>query len=90
MFTETDDTTLTILKDGKVNVTVIKRYYKDGTEIGNENWGCCLEPTNVYKERARMMLSDYHMNILNAVWTPEIIEAYALEHSAQGPIGPVE
>ena len=76
MFTEEQEVRLEILDDGKINVIIIKHYLKDGQEIGQENWGCCLEPHIAYLEYAKTILSDYHINIIQQVWTPEVMEKY--------------
>ena len=44
MFTENSETKLELFDDGRINVTIITHYLKDGVEIGQDNWGCCLEP----------------------------------------------
>ena len=47
-----EETKLEILNDGKNNVTIIKHYFKNDVEIGQDNWGCCLEPHIAYLEYA--------------------------------------
>lgn len=76
MFTEEQETKLEILNDGKINVIVITHYLKDGVEIGQDNWGCCLEPHPAYLEYAKQILNEYYFNIIKAVWTNEVIELY--------------
>lgn len=77
MFTEESQVELKILDDGKVNVTIITSFYKDGIKKGEENWGCCLEPNLAYLEYAGTILDEYHLNILRSVWTQEVMDKYA-------------
>ena len=37
-----EETKLEILNDGKNNVTIIKHYFKNDVEIGQDNWGVLL------------------------------------------------
>lgn len=76
MFTEEQETRLEILNDGRINVTVIKHYFKDGLEIGQDNWGCCLEPHIAYLQYAETFLDEYHMGIVRATWTDEVMKSY--------------
>ena len=76
MFTESQDVSLTILNGGFINVTIVKHYFKDGVEIGQEDWGCCLEPHPAYLEHAETFLDNYYINIIKSVWTEEVINAY--------------
>lgn len=81
MITETKETNLTILNGGIINVMIITHYLKDGNEIGQESWGCCLEPHPAYLEQAEEILDPYHLNIVKAAWSDEIMMAY--NNSAQ-------
>lgn len=76
MFTESQDVVLTILKDGFINIAIVKHYFKDGVEIGQEDWGCCLEPHPAYLEYAETFLDVYYINIIKSVWTEEVVNAY--------------
>ena len=77
MFTESSETQMTILDDGRVNITIITHYFKDGVEIGQDNWGCCLEPHPAYLEYAETFLDERQMNAVRALWTDEVMEAFA-------------
>lgn len=76
MFTEESQVELKILDDGKINVTIITSYYKDGVKKGEDNWGCCLEPNLAYLEYAATILDEYHVNIIRSVWTDDVISKY--------------
>lgn len=77
MITEQAETKMEFLDDGRINVTIITHYLKDDKEIGQDNWGCCLEPHPAYLDYAREILSDYHYNIVKTAWTSEVISTYA-------------
>lgn len=76
MFNETKETKLEILDNGCVNVTIITRYFKNNVEIGNENWGSCLEPHPAHLEYAAEFLDEYYLNILRATWTDEVMATF--------------
>lgn len=76
MFTEEKETKLEILDDGRINVVVITHYLKDGMAVGQDNWGCCLEPHPAYLDYAKEILDDYYMNIVKSVWTDEVMNKY--------------
>lgn len=88
MMTEESEIKLEILDDGRVNITIITNYLKDGIKKGEDNWGCCLEPNPAYLEYASTILDEYHINILRAVWTEDVMSAYArkLEDGLSQPI----
>lgn len=77
MFTEKQEVRLEILDDGKINVVIIKHYLKDGQEIGQDNWGCCLEPHPAYLAYAEEILDEYYMNIIRTAWSEDVMSAYA-------------
>lgn len=77
MFTETQETRLEILPDGKINVTVITYYFKNGLEIGQDNWGCCLEPHPAYLAYAEEILDEHYINIIRTAWSEDVMNAYA-------------
>lgn len=77
MFTEEPEIKMEIMDDGRVNITIITNYYKDGVKIGEDNWGCCLEPNLAYLEYAEEFLDEYHLNILRSVWTEKVMNTYA-------------
>lgn len=83
MFTEEQETKLEILNDGKINVIVITHYLKDGVEIGQDNWGCCLEPHPAYLEYAESFLDEYYINIIRNVWTEEVFKKYEAKMEQQ-------
>lgn len=69
---------LEILEDGAIQLLIQTIYFKeDGAELTRENWRTVLIPGNF--ERAEELLDEYHMNIVRAVWTDEIVENYALK-----------
>lgn len=76
MFTEEPEIKMEIMDDGRVNVTIITNYYKDGIKKGEDNWGCCLEPNLAYLEYASDFLDEYHLNIIRSVWTEGVVSKY--------------
>lgn len=76
MFKETSETKLELLDDGRINVVIITHYFKDDVEIGQDNWGCCMEPQQPYLEYAKTILNDYYYNIVQTAWTEEVMSAY--------------
>lgn len=76
MFTEEQEIEMNILNDGRVNLTIIKNYLKDGIKVGSDCWGCCLEPHPAYLEYAKQILNDHYFNIVKTAWTDEVIELY--------------
>lgn len=89
MFTEQPEIKMEILDDGKVNLTIITNYLKNGVKVGEDNWGCCLEPSLAYLEYASTLLDEYHLNILRSVWTEEVIAKYEenLENNRKAFLG---
>ena len=89
MFTEQPEIKMEILDDGRVNVTIITNYFKNGIKVGSDNWGCCLEPNLAYLEYASTLLDEYHLNILRSVWTEEVMANYAknLENNRKAFLG---
>lgn len=77
MFTERSETKLEILDNGVINVTVLTHYFKNDAKIGEDNWGCCLEPIPVYLEYAKTILDDYYYNIVKTAWTDDVMAQYA-------------
>lgn len=70
--------TLEILEQGIIQLLIQTAYIKeDGSELTRENWRTTLIPTDI--EYAKELLDEYHLNIVKAVWTEEIVEAYALK-----------
>ena len=69
---------LEILEHGVIQLLIQTVYFKeDGSELTRENWRTVLMPNDF--ERAKELLDEYHLNIVRAVWTEEVIEAYALK-----------
>lgn len=69
---------LEILENGIIQLLVQTVYFKqDGSELTRENWRTTLMPTDI--EYATELLDEYHLNIVKAVWTDEVVEAYVLK-----------
>ncbi|MTP79656.1 hypothetical protein GMB70_13450 [Turicibacter sanguinis] len=67
---------LEIKPDGIVQILKEEKLLKnDGTEIVLDYWRRAVAPGN-YDELLELELSEYHLNITNAVWTREVVEAY--------------
>lgn len=67
--------TLEILENGVIQLLIQTAYVKpDGEELTRENKRTCLMPGEF--ERAEKLLNEYYMNIVNAAWTPQVIELY--------------
>lgn len=67
---------LEILENGIIQLLVQTVYFKSsGEELTRENWRTTLLPGDF--ERAKELLDDYHYNIINSVWTSEVVTAYA-------------
>ena len=50
----------------------------DGTEIVLDYWRRAVVPGND-DELLELKLGEYHLNIINAAWTREVVEAYQLK-----------
>ena len=71
---------LEIKPDGIVQILKQEVWLKDdGTEIVLDYWRRAVAPGN-YDELLELELSEYHLNIINAAWTGEVIELYQLKH----------
>lgn len=69
---------LEILENGIIQLLIQMVYFEDDrTELSRKNWRTVLLPGDF--ERAEELLDEYHMNIVQSVWTNEIVEAYALK-----------
>lgn len=67
---------LEIKPDGIVQILKQEVWLKDdGKEIVLDYWRRAVAPGN-YGELLELELSEYHLNIINAVWTREVVEAY--------------
>lgn len=70
---------LEIKPDGIVQILKEEKLLKDdGTEIVLDYWRRAVVPGN-YDELLKLELSEYHLNIINAAWTREVVEAYQLK-----------
>ena len=66
---------LEIKPDGIVQILKEEKLLKDdGTEIVLDYWRRAVVPGN-YDELLKLELSEYHLNIINAAWTREVVEA---------------
>ncbi|MCU7195559.1 hypothetical protein GMB70_15325 [Turicibacter sanguinis] len=71
---------LEIKPDGIVQILKEEKLLKDdGTEIVLDYWRRAVAPGN-YDELLELKLAEYHLNIINAAWTGEVIELYQLKH----------
>ncbi len=67
---------LEILENGIIQLLIQTVYFKSsGEELTRENWRTTLLPGDF--ERAKKLLDDYHYNIINSVWTSEVVTTYA-------------
>lgn len=70
---------LEIKPDGIVQILKEEKLLKDdGTEIVLDYWRRAVVPGN-YDELLELKLAEYHLNIINAAWTGEVIELYQLK-----------
>lgn len=68
-----------ILENGIIQLLVQTIYLRDDeTEIVRDNWRTILEPGQ-YDKVEELGLEEYHLNIIKAAWTNEVIELYQLE-----------
>lgn len=69
------ETRLEILSNGIVQVLIQTVYLKeDGSELTRENWRTTLLPGEFTK--ASEVLDTYHMEIIEKVWTDEVIASF--------------
>lgn len=67
---------LEIKPDGIVQILKEEKLLKDdGTEIVLDYWRRAVVPGND-DELLELKLAEYHLNIINAAWTREVVEAY--------------
>lgn len=70
---------LEIKPDGIVQILKQEVWLKDdGKEIVLDYWRRAVTPGN-YDELLELELSEYHLKIINAAWTREVVEAYQLK-----------
>lgn len=69
------DVELEVLKDKKVQVKIITSYIVDGEVIGSKNFRFCLDVGDYIK--AQEYLDGYWINVLQSIWTSEIVSAYS-------------
>lgn len=66
---------LTTKENGIVEVLFITNYYdEDGYLLTERRHRDTLMPTEI--ERAKTILDEYNLSILNAIWTDEVIERF--------------
>lgn len=66
---------LEILEQGVIQLLISTIYFKeDGSELTRENWRTVLMPNEL--ERAKELLDEYHLDIVKAVWTKEVVAEY--------------
>lgn len=74
---------LDIAPDGIIQVLKQEVLVKDdGTEMVLQNWRTTLAPGE-FEKVDELQLDDYHLNIIQAVWTNEVIELYQLKLKKQ-------
>ncbi|MEF2888573.1 MAG: hypothetical protein U0N77_02145 [Turicibacter sanguinis] len=61
----------------------------DGTEIVLDYWRRAVGPGN-YDELLELKLAKYHLNIINAAWTGEVVEAYQRKQKEKEEQGTTE
>lgn len=70
---------LEIKPDGIVQILKQEVWLKDdGKEIVLDYWRRAVAPGN-YDELLELKLAEYHLNIINAAWTGEVVELYQLK-----------
>ena len=81
---------LEIKPDGIVQILKQEVWLKDdGKEIVLDYWRRAVTPGN-YDELLELKLAEYHLNIINAVWTGEVVEAYQRKQKEKEEQGTTE
>lgn len=81
---------LEIKPDGIVQILKQEVWLKDdGKEIVLDYWRRAVTPGN-YDELLELELSEYHLKIINAAWTGEVVEAYQLKQKEKEEQGTTE
>ena len=70
-----EDVELEVLKDKKILVKIITSYIVDGEVVGSKNFRFCLNVGEY--DTAREYLSEYWINILESIWTTEVVSTYS-------------
>lgn len=70
-----NNTVLKILPNGIIDIEITTIYFDElGNELARRSWKRCVEPARY--DDAREVLDEYHMGIVNSVWTQEVIEEF--------------
>lgn len=69
------DVELEILKDKRVQVKIITSFVLDGEVVGSKNFRFCLDIGDY--EKAREYLDEYWINVLQSIWTTEVVSTYS-------------
>ena len=81
---------LEIKPDGIVQILKQEVWLKDdGKEIVLDYWRRAVAPGN-YDELLELKLAEYHLNIINAAWTGEVVELYQLKQKEKEEQGTTE
>lgn len=89
MFSEKKEIQMLIEDGGIVTITITTSYYKGDIKIGEEAWQQALEPIAVCMTTAEEFLDNYHLNILKAVWTDNVVSTYAKKQSLEAINSPL-
>lgn len=74
---------LDIAPDGIIQILKQEVLIKDdGTEVVLQNWRTTVAPGE-FDKIAKLQLADYHLSIIQAAWTNEVIELYQLKLKKQ-------
>lgn len=68
-----EEVTLTILPDKRIEALITTIYVLDGEELTRKNFRFVLNVEEY--DKAREHLNDYWINVLESVWTDEVIQA---------------
>lgn len=68
-----EEVTLTILPDKRIEALITTIYVLDGEELTRKNFRFVLNVGEY--DKAREHLNDYWINVLESVWTDEVIQA---------------
>lgn len=74
---------LDIAPDGIIQILKQEVLIKDdGTEVVLQNWRTTVAPGE-FDKIDKLQLADYHLNIIQAAWTSEVIESYQRKQDEQ-------
>lgn len=68
-----EEVTLTILPDKRIEALITTIYVLDGEELTRKNFRFVLNVGEY--DKAREHLNDYWINVLESVWTDEVVQA---------------